>query len=82
MTAGVDYDWRLGQRWSLTGTWAGSHVAGSAVAIAALQQNNVHSFQRPDADHVDFDPLARLDERATPARWRSARLPATRCAAT
>jgi len=58
VTTGADYDWRLGQRWNLTGTWAGSHVAGSVVAIAALQRNNVHSYQRPDADHVDFDPTA------------------------
>ena len=58
VTSGADYDWRLGQRWSLTGTWAGSHVAGSVVAIAALQRSNVHSYQRPDADHVEFDPTA------------------------
>jgi hypothetical protein len=59
VTTGVDWDWRLGQRWSLNGTWNGTHVAGSAAAISGLQQNNVHSFQRPDADHVDVDPLAR-----------------------
>jgi hypothetical protein len=58
MTAGVDGDWRLGQRWSLNGTWAGTRVAGSIAAISALQQNNVHSFQRPDADYVEVDPLA------------------------
>ena len=27
-------------------------------AIDQLQRNNVHSFQRPDADHVEIDPLA------------------------
>jgi hypothetical protein len=59
MTGGADYDWRLGQRWSLNGSWVGTRVAGSAAAIAALQQNNVHSFQRPDADYLDVDPLAR-----------------------
>lgn len=58
VTAGADYDWRLGKRWSLTGTWEGSRVAGSPTAIAALQQSNVHSFQRPDADYVEVDPLA------------------------
>src|SRR6185295_19173630 len=56
VTSGMDYDWRLGKRWSLNGTWTGSRVAGSAVS--ALQRNNVHSFQRPDADHVEFDPAA------------------------
>jgi len=44
--------------WGLTGFWTGSHVAGSATAISALQRNNVHSYQRPDADHVEFDPDA------------------------
>jgi hypothetical protein len=59
VTVGADYDWRLGQRWSLNGAWAGTNVAGSPTAITALQQNNVHSFQRPDADYMDVDPLAR-----------------------
>jgi hypothetical protein len=58
VTGGVDYDWRLGQRWSFKGYWAGSSVNGSAVAIDQLQRSTVHSFQRPDADHVDVDPLA------------------------
>ena len=39
---GVDYDWRLGQRWGLTGFWAGTRVAGGPVAIGAVQKNNVH----------------------------------------
>ena len=60
MTGGVDYDWRLGKRFSLQGHWAGSSVRGSAEAITDLQENNVHSFQRPDADHVDLDPTATL----------------------
>jgi hypothetical protein len=58
ITTGLDYDWRLGQQWSLNGTVTGTRVAGSATAITALQQSNVHSFQRPDADHVEVDPLA------------------------
>ena len=58
VTGGVDYDWRLGRRWSLQGHWAGSTVRGSATAITDLQQNNVHSFQRPDADHVELDTAA------------------------
>jgi hypothetical protein len=59
VTGGADYDWRLGQRWSLSGSLVGTRVVGSVAAIAALQQNNVHSYQRPDADHVEVDPLAR-----------------------
>ncbi|HZL95128.1 MAG TPA: DUF5916 domain-containing protein, partial [Vicinamibacterales bacterium] len=55
---GLDYDWRIGKRWGLNGYWAGSDVSGSPAAIAELQRSTVHSFQRPDASHVEFDPLA------------------------
>jgi hypothetical protein len=58
VTGGVDYNWRMGRRWGLNGYWAGSRVSGSTQAVDQLQQNNVHSFQRPDADHVELDPLA------------------------
>ena len=58
ITGGIDYDWRLGKRWGLSGYWAGSDVSGSRAAIAELQRSTVHSFQRPDASHVEFDPLA------------------------
>jgi hypothetical protein len=57
-TGGIDYDWRLGQRFSITGFWAGSNVRGSSEAIDRLQTNTVHAYQRPDADHVELDPLA------------------------
>ena len=59
ITGGVDYNWRIGKRWGLNGYWAGSKVDGSVAAIDSLQRNNVHSFQRPDADHVDVDPFAK-----------------------
>lgn len=55
-TGGIDYDWRLGRLFSLNGYWSGSSVQGSTEAIALLQQSNVHSFHRPDAQHVEFDP--------------------------
>jgi len=58
VTGGIDYNWRIGQRWGLNGYWSGSDVSGSTEAITLLQTNNVHSFQRPDADHVEVDPLA------------------------
>jgi hypothetical protein len=58
VTGGVDYDWRLGKRYSVIGMFAGSAVRGSTEAITALQESNVHGYQRPDADHVDLDPLA------------------------
>ena len=57
---GVDYDWRLSPMYSVTGYWAGSHISGSTEAITRLQENTVHSFQRPDADYVEVDPTATL----------------------
>jgi len=56
VTGGGDWDWRLGKRFSFAGMWAGSTVRGSADAIDRLQINNVHSFQRPDATHLNYDP--------------------------
>jgi hypothetical protein len=54
-TGGLDGDWRLGKRYSLSGFWAGSQVNGEPEAIAALQESNRHLYQRPDASHVEFD---------------------------
>jgi hypothetical protein len=54
-TGGVDYDVRFGRRFNVSGFWAGTHVSGSTEAIARLQKNTVHAFQRPDADHVELD---------------------------
>jgi hypothetical protein len=57
VTGGVDADWRLKDgEYSITGYWAGSHVAGETQAIERLQRNNVHSFQRPDSDVLTYDP--------------------------
>ena len=58
VTGGVDYDWRIGRRFSLNGYLAGSTVRGNPTAIGRLQRSNVHSYHRPDAEHVDFDPDA------------------------
>jgi hypothetical protein len=57
-TGGVDYDLRLGPKYSISGFWAGSHVQGSTEAMTELQEDNVHAFQRPDADYLGVDPLA------------------------
>ena len=54
-TGGVDWDLRFKQRYALQGYWAGSSVQGGALAMRQLQESTVHSFQRPDADHVDLD---------------------------
>jgi hypothetical protein len=55
----VDYDWRIGERYSLQGFAAGSTVRGTPEAIDQLQRSTVHSYQRPDASHLAHDPLAR-----------------------
>jgi hypothetical protein len=57
-TGGGDFDWRLGRRWQLFGSWAGSRIAGSDAAIERLQLSSVHYFQRPDANHVKLDRTA------------------------
>ena len=54
--AGVDWDWRVRPKYAVQGYWVGSSVRGDAASIDLLQQNTVHSFQRPDADHVEADP--------------------------
>lgn len=57
-SGGVDADLRFGPsgNYSLTPYWIGSHVRGRAEAIDRLQRNNVHSFQRPNASHLVYDP--------------------------
>jgi uncharacterized protein DUF5916/cellulose/xylan binding protein with CBM9 domain len=71
VTGGVDGDWRLGKGgYSLTGYWAGSTVRGDAAAIDRLQRSNVHSFQRPDASHLTYDPArTQLDGHAGSASF-------------
>jgi hypothetical protein len=60
VTGGVDADWRLGKgAYSVTGFWAASHVTGSVTALDRIQRNTVHSFQRPDATHLTYDPARR-----------------------
>ncbi|MEO8077908.1 MAG: DUF5916 domain-containing protein, partial [Acidobacteriota bacterium] len=55
-SGGLDADWRLGPKYAVQGFWAGSSVHGDAAAIDDLQRSNVHSFQRPDSDHLSYDP--------------------------
>jgi Domain of unknown function (DUF5916) len=44
--------------WVITG-WAGvSHITGNETRISDVQQDPRHYLQRPDADHVSFDPTA------------------------
>ena len=55
-TGGTDFDLRLRKQYSVGGYWAGSTVNGHADAIAGIQRNTVHSYQRPDATSFDYDP--------------------------
>jgi hypothetical protein len=57
-TGGIDYDWRIGNLYSVSGFWAGSRIAGDAEAMTRVQENQVHYYQRPDADYVEVDPNA------------------------
>ena len=52
---GLDYDLRLSPKYSISGYLAGSHIIGNTAAIQRLQENNVHTFQRPDADYLGVD---------------------------
>jgi hypothetical protein len=56
-TGGLDFrhEW-AGRTWALNGFLSGSHVRGSADAIALAQRSPWRYFQRPDADHLDYDP--------------------------
>jgi hypothetical protein len=54
---GVDVRHRLaGGQYQVSGWLLGSHVRGSERAISRLQLSPARFFQRPDADHVEFDP--------------------------
>jgi hypothetical protein len=56
-TGGGDFNLRFqGGKYVVRGHAGLSYVAGSQEAIASLQQRSVHYFQRPDQDHVSFDP--------------------------
>jgi len=46
------------REWVLNGRIAGSRAAGSAGAIAGLQNESQRYFARPDATHVELDPDA------------------------
>ena len=52
-------DWRLRYMegmYEITGWLGGSRVEGDPAAIARLQRGSAHYFQRPDQDHISYDP--------------------------
>ena len=57
VTGGVDWRLRYMQgMYEVTGWVGGSRVDGDAAAIARLQRGSAHYFQRPDQDHISYDP--------------------------
>src|SRR5262245_4893692 len=54
-TTGVDWDLRFKKRYSLTGYVVGSRLHGDPDAIARIQQNSRHYYQRPDLTSTKLD---------------------------
>jgi hypothetical protein len=58
---GLDFRHRFGGAssgdYQIYGALFTSDVRGSAQSIAETQRSSVHYFQRPDADHIDYDTL-------------------------
>jgi hypothetical protein len=56
---GLDFRRESADRvWSILGTLSGSNIRGTKAAIAAAQRSSARYFQRPDADHLEYDPNA------------------------
>jgi Domain of unknown function (DUF5916)/PDZ domain/Serine aminopeptidase, S33 len=54
---GADWTLRfLGGQYEVGGYAGASRVDGTAAALARVQRSSARYYQRPDADHVDFDP--------------------------
>jgi hypothetical protein len=77
---GIDWNLRFaGQSHEFGGFAGGSVVEGEPGALLQLQRASAHYYQRPDADHVELDPLRtslsgytaglRLARIAGPLRW-------------
>lgn len=52
-------DWRIrwqDGRYAVSGFAGFSHVEGDPLAIARIQRSSAHYFQRPDAEHLEYDP--------------------------
>ncbi|MES2306542.1 MAG: DUF5916 domain-containing protein [Gemmatimonadota bacterium] len=54
---GMDFKLRSQQgKYEFTGFVGASYVEGDSTAIARLQRGSAHYFQRPDQDHIRFNP--------------------------
>jgi len=55
--AGLDFNhYWANRRWSVDGYFVGSQIQGSREAIDAAQRSFVRYYQRPDAEHLAYDP--------------------------
>ena len=54
-SSGVDWDLRVKKRYSINGYVVGSRLHGEADAIARIQQNSRHYYQRPDLTSASLD---------------------------
>ena len=60
VTGGVDWNLRFADaRYEITGDLGFSTIGGAAEAVAQRQLSSAHYYQRPDQDHVEFDPRRR-----------------------
>jgi hypothetical protein len=60
LSGGANWFHRFGSNRYQTSGWVlGTSIHGSPAAIAALQRNPVHRYQRPDATHVTYDTTRR-----------------------
>jgi len=48
----------MNRTWTLAGELSPSYIVGDAPAIALAQRSSARYFNRPDADHLDYDPSA------------------------
>jgi hypothetical protein len=57
LVGGLDLNHYYGDRsWSLDANLLMSRIQGSQDAIARAQRSSARYYQRPDADHLDYDP--------------------------
>ncbi len=67
-SGGLDFSHRMfGNRYGLSGSVGWSRIEGDPQAIQRAQLSSARYFQRPDADHVEFDP-----DRTSLSGWNSA----------
>jgi len=53
---GIDAEYTLSDKWRMTIQLSGSWIAGSTNAMTRVQTALPRLYQRPDADHITFDP--------------------------